>query len=143
MILVIVESPYAADTDEDIERNIRYARECIRDCLRRGEAPIASHLLYTQPGVLNDKVPAERELGIAAGLEWRRVSELSAFYTDLGWSPGMLEARELLIREARPWVERSLAWRHIEPGIGPAPRRSQASGGGASGQASETPSTPP
>ena len=63
MRLVILESPYAGD----IERNVAYARECIRDCLLRGESPIASHLLFTQPGILRDDVPAERELSIAAG----------------------------------------------------------------------------
>lgn len=55
MRMVIVESPYAGD----IERNVAYARACIADCLKRGEAPFASHLLYTQPGVLDDGVPAE------------------------------------------------------------------------------------
>lgn len=47
---VIVESPYAGD----IERNMRYLRACLADCLRRGEAPFASHAIYTQPGVLDD-----------------------------------------------------------------------------------------
>lgn len=51
--LVIVESPYAGD----IEANVAYARRCLRDSLARGEAPIASHLLYTQEGVLRDDVP--------------------------------------------------------------------------------------
>ncbi|MEK7211264.1 MAG: hypothetical protein AAB731_01390 [Patescibacteria group bacterium] len=40
---VILESPFSGD----VKRNIAYARACIRDCLRRGEAAIASHLLYT------------------------------------------------------------------------------------------------
>lgn len=43
---VVLESPFAGD----VERNVRYAKACIRDCLSRGEAPIASHLLFTQPG---------------------------------------------------------------------------------------------
>ena len=71
MRLVILESPYAGD----IERNVAYARECIRDCLLRGESPIASHLLFTQPGILRDDVPAERHLGIAAGLVWAEQAE--------------------------------------------------------------------
>lgn len=45
MRLVILESPYAGN----IEKNVAYARACVRDSLSRGEAPIASHLLYTQP----------------------------------------------------------------------------------------------
>jgi hypothetical protein len=82
---VIVESPYAGD----IERNERYARACLADCLKRGETPFASHLLYTQPGVLRDNDPAERKLGIDAGFVWRRVAEATVIYTDLGWSSGM------------------------------------------------------
>lgn len=85
MRLVIVESPYAGD----IERNVEYARECVRDSLARGEAPIASHLLYTQPGILRDEVPAERKWGIDAGLAWREVAEATVVYTDLGISKGM------------------------------------------------------
>ena len=47
MVRVILESPYAGD----IERNVKYARMAVRDSLSRGEAPIASHLLYTQEGI--------------------------------------------------------------------------------------------
>lgn len=83
--LVILESPYAGD----VERNVAYARACLRDSLMRGEAPIASHLLYTQPGVLDDDTPAERQQGIDAGLAWRRVAEASVVYVDLGISRGM------------------------------------------------------
>lgn len=85
MRLVIVESPYAGD----VEANIEYARACVRDSLARGEAPIASHLLYTQPGILNDDVPEERLLGINAGLAWRRVAEASIVYNDFGITKGM------------------------------------------------------
>lgn len=82
---VILESPFAGD----VERNIRYARACVRDSLLRAEAPIASHLLYTQPGVLNDDIPAERQHGIDAGLVWRSVAEASVVYVDYGMSRGM------------------------------------------------------
>lgn len=82
---VIIESPFAGD----VEKNIEYARACVRDSLSRGEAPIASHLLYTQPGILNDTVPEERQWGIDAGLAWRDVADASVVYTDLGISKGM------------------------------------------------------
>lgn len=85
MRLVIIESPYAGD----IEANTDYARQCVRDSLSRGEAPIASHLLYTQPGILRDEVPDERQWGIDAGLAWRKVAEASVVYTDHGISRGM------------------------------------------------------
>src|SRR5262245_43397342 len=85
---VILESPYAGDVDA----NVAYARRCVRDCLDRGEAPIASHLLFTQPDVLHDGVPEERELGIAAGLAWLDVADAMVLYVDRGVSDGMREA---------------------------------------------------
>jgi len=85
MRLVIVESPFAGD----VEANIRYARRCVRDSLLRGEAPIASHLLYTQNGILNDDIPEERKHGIDAGLAWRAVAQAIVVYTDRGISTGM------------------------------------------------------
>lgn len=97
MKLVIIESPYAGEVDT----NVDFARLCVRDSLKRGEAPIASHLLYTQPKILDDKVPEDRALGIAAGLEWRRVADLTAVYTNLGISKGMSDAINSAIKEGR------------------------------------------
>lgn len=85
MTRVIIESPYAGD----IDKNIEYARRCIADSLSRGEAPFASHLLYTQPGILNDNIPEERRLGIEAGLLWGEMAEKTVVYIDLGISKGM------------------------------------------------------
>ena len=85
MRLVILESPFAGE----VEENIEYARACVRDSLSRGEAPIASHLLYTQPGILNDDVPKERQWGIDAGLAWKAVAHASVVYADRGISRGM------------------------------------------------------
>jgi len=85
MRLVIIESPYAGD----VEANVLYARRCVRDSLLRGEALIASHLLYTQDGILDDDIPAERLRGIDAGLAWRAVTECTVVYTDRGISVGM------------------------------------------------------
>lgn len=89
MRLVVLESPFAGATPEDREANITYARRCLRDCLLRGEAPIASHLLYTQPGVFDDDVPAEREKGILAGFAWGEKAEAVVVYVDRGISGGM------------------------------------------------------
>lgn len=73
---VIVESPLSGD----FARNQRYARWCMLDCLKRGEAPFASHLLYTQ--CLDDRKPKQRELGIVAGFAWGEDAE-HVFYVDL------------------------------------------------------------
>lgn len=100
MRLVILESPYAGD----VERNVAYARACLADSLQRNEAPLASHLLYTQPGVLNDDEPDERTLGIKAGLAWGAAAELTAVYTDRGISGGMEYGIRSAITAGR-WVE--------------------------------------
>lgn len=91
MIRVVLESPFSGD----VEENIKYAKECIRDCLKRGEAPIASHLLFTQPGILDDDVELERTLGMWAGWAWHGAADKVVFYADKGWSKGMEAAEEL------------------------------------------------
>ena len=87
MRLVILETPYAGD----VETNLKFARECVRDCLMRDEAPIASHLLYTQPGILNDNIQNERKLGINAGHAWIEVADAMVVYEDFGISAGMYQ----------------------------------------------------
>jgi hypothetical protein len=96
---VIVESPFAADTPIAFERNKRYLRAAMHDCITRGESPYASHGLLTQPGVLDDTIPEERERGIEAGFAWKDVAHATVVYTDLGISKGMgygIEASERL-----------------------------------------------
>jgi len=85
MRLIVVESPYAGD----VEANVAYARKCVRDAVLRGDSPIASHLLLTQPGILKDNDPDERALGIEAGLAWLNVAYAAVVYIDRGISLGM------------------------------------------------------
>src|SRR3989338_4218942 len=94
---VILESPYAGD----VEVNLNYLRLCMRDCLMRGEAPFASHGLYTQLGVLNDCDPEEHKLGIEAGLVWGTVARKTVVYIDKGISKGMRQGIERAIQEGR------------------------------------------
>lgn len=105
---VIVESPYAHHTELGIEENVRYARACVRDCLDRGEAPMASHLLYTQPGILKDQCPDERLSGIAAGLSWGSCADATVVYTDRGISDGMKQGILAAELYKRPVEYRSL-----------------------------------
>lgn len=107
MRLVIVESPYRGNV---FQRwlNRRYARRCIRDCLLRGESPYASHLLYTQPGVLRDHVAEERKLGMNAGWEWMLKAHAVVIYEDRGISGGMHSAIQLAKTFGVPVEYRSL-----------------------------------
>lgn len=112
--LVIIESPFMGkgETDEqklyNQEQNIAYARRCVRECVtEHGEAPIASHLLFTQEGILRDSAPSERDMGIEAGLAWRFVADFTVFYVDRGWSHGMRQALALCKKEKRPYKIRS------------------------------------
>lgn len=84
MKLVVIESPLSGD----FEKNVRYAKLCIFDALvNHGEAPYASHLLYTQ--CLDDEVPEQRKLGMEAGFFWGQAATTRVVYTDLGISGGM------------------------------------------------------
>jgi hypothetical protein len=82
---VIIESPFAGGW-----QNILYARQCVLDSLSRGESPYASHLLYAQKGMLDDKVPEQRQRGIAAANGWLEVADYVAVYCDRGVTEGML-----------------------------------------------------
>lgn len=110
MKLVVVESPYAGD----VERNLEYLREAMADCLRRGEAPYASHALYTQPGVLDDTILAERKQGIEAGFAWGKKAALRAVYCDLGFSSGMVAGMKQAIDQRQPLAFRLIRVRDAD-----------------------------
>lgn len=97
MELVIIESPFTGN----VELNQEYARAAMKDCLLKGEAPYASHLLYTQKGVLDDKDKDQRKLGIEAGLCWGKMASKTVVYTDLGISEGMRQGIERALTENR------------------------------------------
>lgn len=99
---VILESPFAGD----VEANVKYAHQCLRDSLLRGEAPFASHLLYTT--ALDDTVAWERTLGIDAGLAIGSHAEKTVVYIDRGISSGMRYGINRALDEGRPVEYRSL-----------------------------------
>ncbi len=87
---VIIETPYKGINWGDTEENIRFTRLCGHDCIvRHNEAWFASHLLYTQEGVLDDKIPEERALGIEGGFAWKEVADSTVVYVNRGISKGM------------------------------------------------------
>lgn len=106
MRLVIIESPFAGD----VIKNLDYARAAMRDCLMRGEAPFASHALYTQPGILDDDIPADHQHGIDAGLAWGAMAAATIVYADLGISSGMRYGIEAAERSGRP-----VEYRYLRP----------------------------
>lgn len=119
-MLTVIESPFAGGKPRGLldrltlgparrqARNVRYARAAVRDSLLRGEAPIASHLLYTQPGILRDDVPDERQVGIDAGLSAGALARRSAVYVDLGMSQGMRYGMKAAHTAGRPCEIRTI-----------------------------------
>lgn len=103
----IIESPYAGES----EKNRKYGRALVRWALANGYAPFASHLLYTQPGVLRDWVPDERELGIRAGLSYIPIVPVTLVGLDRGISPGMQAGLEARAREGGEIIEVQLGGR--------------------------------
>jgi hypothetical protein len=78
----------------------------LEDSLKRGEAPILSHLLYTQ--VLNDNIEEERNQGVDAGLAWLEVAERHVFYIDFGLSKGMKKALDKSNKAGRVVIFRKI-----------------------------------
>lgn len=100
---VIVESPLSGD----FNRNIRYARLAMHDCLvNYGEAPYASHLLY--PQCLDDRVQVERDIGMQAGFAVTQLFTHRIFYQDLGTSTGMKYGLEAALKHKQTIIKRYL-----------------------------------
>jgi hypothetical protein len=104
---VLIESPFAAADAAGIEENLDYAYRCIRDSLLRGEAPFASHTVYTR--ALEDNIETERVMGIRAGLAWGAAADLTAVYTDRGISKGMQIGIDDAAAAGRPVEYRQLS----------------------------------
>lgn len=64
--LIYVATPLSDPTPEGVAQNVAFAEATCRMVSMCGGAPYAPHLLLTR--FLNDKVMAERAMGIAAGL---------------------------------------------------------------------------
>lgn len=116
MIRVCIESPFAGrDGLKDQLLNQEYLHQSMIDSMRRGEAPFASHALYTR--VLDDSKPDERRMGMAAGFEWQAVAELVVIYADRGISRGMHEGAQRAVRAGLPVELRHLdGWLDDHPG---------------------------
>lgn len=109
---VLIEHPYAGN----VKVNVAYGRRCMTDSLDRGEAPFSSALLYTQDGILDDKIEAQRTLGINAGLKWGEAAELTAVYVDRGVSPGMIFGIKAALELGRTVEVRSI-FVGADPGV--------------------------
>jgi len=95
-ICVYVESPYSGHSHEEWERNINYARYAMQDCLKRGESPFLSQLLYTQAphvGFVEDSDEKHKLLGreksVNLAFKWRSKANKTVVYTDFGITNGM------------------------------------------------------
>lgn len=104
IVTVAIESPFAGD----VEKNIKYTRACVKDCLSRNEAPFASHLLYTQEGILDDTKVQERNKGMLMGKIIEKRLDKTVVYTDLGISGGMKWGIQCAKSAGRPIEFRSL-----------------------------------
>lgn len=80
----------------------------MQDSLRRGEAPLATHLLYAHSGVSDDTNPVDRKHCIDAGLAWGKFAEATVVYTDRGISEGMKYGIENAKKCRRPVEYRAI-----------------------------------
>lgn len=111
MRLVLIESPYRAETEWELARNLAYLRALLLDSVRRGESPVALHGLLTQ--VLDDRVAAERKAGIACHIAWARVADAIVVGVDGGITEGMRAGMEAHKQAGRVVETRKLPIWHV------------------------------
>lgn len=99
--IAFVASPYAG---LDVERNEQFAIGlCRQIALETGYLPFAPHLYFTR--FLNDKVPAERELGISYARTMQEIAVRCGFFVP-PWrdrfSVGMVHEHNLAVALRKP-----------------------------------------
>lgn len=87
MKLIYICSPYRAENDAILQRNIDYAKELTRSALLQGGVPVTPHLYMTQ--CLDENIEEERRIGLAAGTEVLRRCDLVIVGMKYGISEGM------------------------------------------------------
>ena len=87
MKLIYICSPYRAENDATLQRNIDYARELTRNALLQGDVPVATHLYMTQ--CPDESIEGERRTGLAAGTEILRRCDAVVVGMKYGISEGM------------------------------------------------------
>lgn len=84
---VYICSPYRAQSNDKLIRNIEYAKSITRQAIKAGLAPIAPHLYM--PLCLDEDKPEERELGLKAGIELLKTCSFVIVGIRYGISEGM------------------------------------------------------
>ena len=98
---IFVCSPYRSDNSKNgITGNIILANRICRNITFMGRTPFAPHLFFTR--FLDDKVDAEREIGIQCGLEFLKNCDELWFYSGNGISRGMQKEIAQAIRFGIP-----------------------------------------
>lgn len=117
--LVSIESPYSHPDPEQLNKHINYVIMCCKHASKfHHEVPYASHMIQTQVvndhehAYVDDAHPDKYGIGREAAIELthaaRRRCNTIVFYTDLGWSPGMLQTLEWARSRSLPMEERTL-----------------------------------
>jgi hypothetical protein len=115
---VVLESPFRPMGDSEEQRifsalmNRLYLRLALYDSLSRGEAPFASHAIYTQ--ALDDAVGSERSWGIKSGFAWGECASRFVVYEDLGVTPGMIQGMSFAEGEDIPVERRQMFKDHSQ-----------------------------
>lgn len=117
--VVSIESPYNNEDPELLKRNINYAIMAVKDSSKNYKnAAYASHLLNTQyvengehfyiSDDTYDKFDCDRETVLDITNSLRLKADKIVFYTDLGYSRGMIAAKEFAKEHGIPIEERTL-----------------------------------
>jgi hypothetical protein len=114
-MLTVVATPFQTGSADELRRNIAYARFATADALRRGESPIAAHLMYPQ---IWASAPGLKPATQRAITHMVRFVEVVTLYTDLGTDLEMAQTRnkaelfQCQVEERNLFVDKSTAEVH-------------------------------
>ena len=108
---VVLVSPYSGN----LNLSVGYAKLCLQDMLEKGEAPIAGHLLFNQPGIFKDNCSLEEQnLKTLASHAWIKGADGIAVYEDFKVTSEMDLAIKVAWAVFTPIVHRRLSREKVE-----------------------------
>lgn len=92
---VAILAPFASEDKSLAARYERYVGYCMKDSLKRTEAPYSTTAIYQ---FLNPSIQVERDIGLQCVLNWMARAQLVAIYIDYDITPAMQECIDIAKR---------------------------------------------
>lgn len=90
----LVLTPFMSEDPAKKDMFYRYAKRAVKDCLNRGEAPLASHIFFYE-FFNNNLIQTERDMGFISQVSWIKDCDMVVVYMDFGITQAMKAALDV------------------------------------------------